>query len=233
MGEGGDCPRCCRSLMHECEHPPDLGIPRSRQPPSLSCWQKRHVASQRFYEQRLAKSRQHSLSTGTACLRVCDGISDRILQPASRLVLANVHLEHRWQSRQEHLTQAPLAGHETAYKPRNLTSTAHSREFQSLREYPLQLTFAVHSIETRPALHTMRIAVRENNNVSGKNFEALIAELGVCFALDQQVVADHVPGGLIDIGRQLGRIRRMKAPRRRKLCVVKKRAIQLYGLQHL
>jgi hypothetical protein len=83
------------------------------------------------------------------------------------------------------------------------------------------------------ALHSVRVAVREDKDVPGKNFEALIPKPAIRSAFDQQVVNDDVPGGLVDIRRQLARIGRLKAPRRRKLRVEKKRAIQLYSLQYL
>ena len=85
---------------------------------------------------------------------------------------------------------------------------------------------------TDAALYSVRVAVREDKDIPPKNFKAFISEPAIRSAFDQQVVNDHVPGGLIDIGRQLARVGRLKAPRRRKLRVEKKRAIQLYGLQH-
>jgi hypothetical protein len=75
--------------------------------------------------------------------------------------------------------------------------------------------------------------MRKDKDIPRKNFEALIPDPAIRSALDQQVVNDHVPGGLIDIRRQLPRVGRLKTPGCRKLRVEKERAIQLYGPQHL
>src|SRR4029077_2250515 len=114
--------------------------------------QKAHVASQGFYKQSLAKLCQDRLSPCIAAVCVCKRIANGILKPLSRLFLANVHLEHPWQSRQEQLTQTRLADHEPAYNPSKLSSAAHPRQFQLLRKDPLQFALTVQRVRARAAL---------------------------------------------------------------------------------
>jgi hypothetical protein len=75
--------------------------------------------------------------------------------------------------------------------------------------------------------------VRTNDNIPWNDCDALIPQLGIGFALDKQMVNNDVAAGMIDIRGQLARSRGTKAPRRRKLRVEEKRAVQPYGLQYL
>src|SRR5215472_12329415 len=158
--------------MHQPQAFPDYRIARARQPTPLLLGQSDNVTPQRVNEQRLRELRKHGFTAYASRNRFFDQVQNGTLQPLPGPVCPDVDLKDRWQAVQYWPADVRVTSHVSTNETRSLAAAAGEQRAQVVRlDLVVDAVVRERSLSSLAA-HMMWIPVRENDDISGLEFES-------------------------------------------------------------